>query len=76
VDKGADVVEEEKRLHHEISKLLNLLQENYPDSPVGAWWAPKRLGGLAPTIEEAAVQNAAKKAARAASQSKKAAKER
>ena len=25
----------------------------YPDKPAGAWWIPQRLGGSAPTPEEA-----------------------
>jgi 1-acyl-sn-glycerol-3-phosphate acyltransferase len=72
VAKDANIEEEEARLRREITRLLHSIQENYPDSPVGQWWGPKRLGGTAPTIEEAALVNAARKAARAAQkQSKK-----
>jgi len=71
VTKDADVEAEEVRLRSEITRLLHLIQENYPDSPVDQWWGPKRLGGTAPTIEEAAAINAARKAARAAQTQKK-----
>ena len=46
-----DVVTEELR-----SRLAELLDETiarYPDKPPGAWWIPARLGGSAPTPEEA-----------------------
>ena len=66
ISKEADVIEEETLLREKISELLHLVQENYPDSPKGEWWGPKRLGGTAPTIEEAAIENARRKAARAA----------
>ncbi len=71
VAKDADVAQEEVRLHEKISSLLHSIQENYPDSPVGEWWGPKRLGGTAPTLEEAAIQNAQRKADRAAKKSNK-----
>jgi len=66
VSKDSDIAEEEARLHTEIEGLLKMIQENYPDSPEGKWWGPKRLGGTAPTLEEAAVENARRKAAKAA----------
>lgn len=71
VSKDADVLQEEEKLRQKISQLLHLTQENYPDSPVGKWWGPKRLGGLAPTIEEAAIANARRKAEKAAKKEKK-----
>ncbi len=71
VPKDADIVEEEARLHEKISDLLHLVQENYPDSPTGHWWGPKRLGGTAPTLEEAAIENALRKAAKAAQKDEK-----
>jgi 1-acyl-sn-glycerol-3-phosphate acyltransferase len=64
VAKDADIVAEEERLREKISKLLMDIQSSYPDSPVGQWWAPKRLGGTAPTLEEAAIENARRKAER------------
>jgi 1-acyl-sn-glycerol-3-phosphate acyltransferase len=35
-----------------MTKLLHTAQENYPH-PQGAYWVPRRLGGSAPTIDEA-----------------------
>jgi 1-acyl-sn-glycerol-3-phosphate acyltransferase len=35
-----------------MTKLLDKAQENYPH-PQGAYWVPRRLGGSAPTIDEA-----------------------
>ena len=37
-----------------------------PSSPPGSWWLPRRYGGSAPTLEEAAVLDAEEKADRAA----------
>lgn len=71
VAKDADIVREEEKLREEISRLLHLIQENYPDSPVDQWWGPKRLGGTAPTIEEAAIENARRKAAKVDKAAKK-----
>lgn len=39
------------RLQMRMSELLASAQNEYPDSPVGARWAPARLGGTAPTPE-------------------------
>ncbi len=39
-------------------RLVEMLDETiarYPDKPPGAWWIPRRLGGSAPTPEEALV---------------------
>lgn len=65
---SADVVAEDLR-----SRLVELLDETiarYPAKPAGAWWIPQRLGGTAPTPEEALeieervrAERAAKKAA-------------
>ncbi len=62
VAKDADVIQEEVRLHGKISALLQQLQESYPDSPVGHWWGPARLGGTAPTLEQAQAESARRKA--------------
>ena len=46
-----DVIADELR-----ERLVVLLDETiarYPDKPAGAWWIPQRLGGSAPTPEEA-----------------------
>jgi 1-acyl-sn-glycerol-3-phosphate acyltransferase len=71
IDKGADVALEEDRLRQKIADLLHSIQETYPDSPVGTWWSSARLGGTAPTIEEAAIINARRKAERAEKKNKK-----
>ena len=46
-----DVVTEELRVR--LSALLDETIARYPDKPPGAWWIPARLGGSAPTPEEA-----------------------
>ena len=56
VDQGSDpnAVTEEMRSRMEL--LLHEAQETYPDRPTGpedAWWQPARLGGTAPTPDEA-----------------------
>lgn len=54
------------------ARMIELLDETvarYPDKPASAedaWWMPSRLGGAAPTIEEAESIEAEVKAARAA----------
>ena len=55
IPKGSDpdVVTEE--LHRRLVELLDETIARYPDKPPGAWWIPARLGGSAPTLEEAAV---------------------
>lgn len=35
-------------LHAVMTELLHAVQREYPDSPLGQWWAPSRLGGTAP----------------------------
>ncbi len=40
-------------LHARMSGLLDETIARYPDKPPGAWWIPARLGGSAPTLEEA-----------------------
>ena len=53
VPRGAnpDSVAEELRLR--LEELLDQTIARYPDKPAGAWWIPARLGGSAPTPEEA-----------------------
>jgi len=48
-------------LHQRMAGLLETIQLGYPDKPEGpddAWWLPARLGGTAPTPEEAAALDA------------------
>jgi 1-acyl-sn-glycerol-3-phosphate acyltransferase len=46
--KGSSVEEGEAQLRSSMQELLLDLQSRYPDSHVGARWAPIRLGGSAP----------------------------
>ena len=41
------------RLHGEMTTLLHLAQEAYGSHPAGEFWVPARMGGGAPTLEEA-----------------------
>lgn len=41
-------------LRARLTDLLDQTVARYPDTPPGAWWVPARLGGGAPTLEEAA----------------------
>ena len=52
ISKGDDVSQAEAELRRRMESLLHALQEKYPDSPVGQFWAPARLGGTAPTPEQ------------------------
>jgi 1-acyl-sn-glycerol-3-phosphate acyltransferase len=63
---GADPVAETAALRDAISGLLEDAIAEYPIAPAGQWWAPVRLGGLAPTPEEAKRMDAEEYAARAA----------
>lgn len=47
-----------------MSAVLDQVQQHYP-RPAGAYWLPKRLGGTAPTIEEATLLDQAELAERA-----------
>ncbi|MEZ5116457.1 MAG: lysophospholipid acyltransferase family protein [Candidatus Nanopelagicales bacterium] len=53
-------------LHRRMSVLLDQTLERYPQKPTepGAWWWPQRLGGGAPTLEEAAAMDAEEAAER------------
>jgi 1-acyl-sn-glycerol-3-phosphate acyltransferase len=58
VDRGDDAAEVTADLRSRMERLLHEAQETYPDRPRGAadaWWLPARLGGSAPTPEEAVV---------------------
>jgi 1-acyl-sn-glycerol-3-phosphate acyltransferase len=52
------------RLRTEMDTLLHTVQQSY-DHPQGAHWVPRRLGGSAPTMEEARVREDAELAERA-----------
>ncbi|MGW4244015.1 lysophospholipid acyltransferase family protein [Nocardia sp. NPDC004722] len=53
------------QLHSTMQEMLLDLQKDYPHDP-GAYWVPARLGGTAPTLEEANAMDAAEAAEKAA----------
>ena len=52
VPKGDDVEAAEADLKRRLESLLRVVQDEYPDSHNGQWWAPARLGGTARTPEQ------------------------
>ncbi|RMI34191.1 lysophospholipid acyltransferase family protein [Nocardia stercoris] len=52
-------------LHERMQEALARLQQNYVHEP-GAYWVPAKLGGSAPTLEEANAMDAAEAAEKAA----------
>jgi 1-acyl-sn-glycerol-3-phosphate acyltransferase len=58
-----------------MDTLLHGVQEEYPH-PEGAYWVPRRMGGSAPTIEEARVLEEAELAERARKRAEREAKSR
>lgn len=52
-------------LHATMEKMLHEVQDGYVHEP-GAYWVPRRLGGTAPTLEEATAQDDAAAAERRA----------
>jgi 1-acyl-sn-glycerol-3-phosphate acyltransferase len=65
---GEDPVAETAELRRVMSLMLDEAITSYPqeEQPPGCWWLPRRHGGSAPTLEEAAGLDVAEKAARAA----------
>ncbi len=65
---GEDPAAETAELHRVMSQMLDEAIADYPaaEQPPGSWWLPKRHGGSAPTLVEAAVMDAEEKAQRAA----------
>ncbi len=61
-----DVAQTDAELREAMTTLLHRVQHQYPH-PAGAYWVPRRLGGAAPTLAEAAQMDADEAAARAAS---------
>jgi 1-acyl-sn-glycerol-3-phosphate acyltransferase len=61
-----DVAATDRALRESMTTLLHRAQQRYPH-PAGAYWVPRRLGGGAPTLAEAAQMDADEAAARAAS---------
>ncbi|WP_370616132.1 lysophospholipid acyltransferase family protein [Mumia sp. Pv 4-285] len=68
---GEDPAAETAQLHDALAALLDETIAAYPDPLEGQWWAPARLGGTAPTLEEAARLDAEERAARAARKAQK-----
>lgn len=64
---GADPIAETAELKAAMQVLLDEAIAAYPEDekPAGAWWVPKRLGGSAPTLEEAKEMELAEKRERA-----------
>jgi 1-acyl-sn-glycerol-3-phosphate acyltransferase len=61
-----DMAKTDAVLRESMTALLYQAQQRYPQ-PAGAYWVPRRLGGSAPTLAEAAQMDAEDAAARAAS---------
>ena len=53
-------------VHSRMQHLLEQAQDKYPAHPAGEWWVPRRLGGGAPTLAEAAQLDADEASQRAA----------
>ncbi|GAC58039.1 putative acyltransferase [Gordonia hirsuta DSM 44140 = NBRC 16056] len=71
-ESDVDVHDAIERLYAAIEQLLRQVQDDYPEAPAGADWLPARLGGGAPTPEEALVveeEEAVEKARRRAQRS-------
>jgi 1-acyl-sn-glycerol-3-phosphate acyltransferase len=54
VPRNADIDALTVELRATLARMLDETIARYPDKPAGAWWIPQRLGGSAPTLEEAA----------------------
>jgi 1-acyl-sn-glycerol-3-phosphate acyltransferase len=65
LDASANVSFTDAALRESMNELLHRAQRHYAHPP-GAHWVPRRLGGSAPTVIEAARMDAAEAAARAA----------
>lgn len=75
----ADPVQVDEELRRRMDLLLLQACREYPDQPRNdedRWWLPERQGGSAPTLEQAAVAEAAYDARRAARNAARAAKKR
>lgn len=66
IDPVGDAATITTKLHQAMSEKLLELQESYPDHPKGEFWVPARLGGGAPTLDEANRMDAQDQAAKAA----------
>ena len=66
VPRGQDPDQLTDELRIKLSALLDQTIARYPDQPEGAPWIPQRLGGSAPTLEEAAALEEERRARRRA----------
>lgn len=66
IPRGSDPDELTEQLRTDLSALLDETIARYPDKPAGAAWIPQRLGGSAPTLEEAAALEEQRRARRRA----------
>lgn len=67
IDRGQDPAAGTESLRAEMQRMLHELQETYVDRAAAAaegWWQPARLGGTAPTPEQAAQLDAGDRARR------------
>ena len=64
---GADPIGDTRELKARMTRMLDATVAAYPidEQPPGSWWVPARLGGSAPTPDEAAALDAAEKRERA-----------
>ena len=65
---GEDPAAETAELHRVMSSMLDEAIGSYPaaEQPPGCWWLPRRHGGSAPTLEQAAAMDVEEKRERAA----------
>jgi 1-acyl-sn-glycerol-3-phosphate acyltransferase len=75
LDAAATTDETSAVMREAMTKLLHKAQANYPH-PQGAYWVPRRLGGSAPTIDEAKALEEADQAERARRRAEREAKSR
>jgi 1-acyl-sn-glycerol-3-phosphate acyltransferase len=75
VHAAATVEQTNDAMRSEMTALLHRVQEEYPH-PEGAYWVPRRLGGSAPTMDEAKVLEEAELAERARKRAEREAKSR
>lgn len=73
IPKGANPDELTVALQDRLRELLDETIERYPDKPEGAPWIPQRLGGSAPTLEEALAMEEERRARKQAERAAKAA---
>jgi 1-acyl-sn-glycerol-3-phosphate acyltransferase len=73
---AADTIEEtDAAMREAMTALLHRVQEEYPH-PEGAYWVPRRMGGSAPTMDEAKVLEEKELAERARKRAEREAKSR